>query len=159
MTRYLLTLTLVLAALWLGLSGVYKPLILGIGMASIAFVVWLGSRMQVVGVQHHPGLFSWRLPLYWGWLVWQIVFANFHVARRALSFPLDLSPRIVRVPLTLHDEVARVTFANSVTLTPGTVSLIMEEHELIVHALTEHTASQLEGGAMASKVAWLERGS
>lgn len=159
MIRYLVTLTLVLAALWLALSGIYTPPILALGAVSITLAVWLGRRMNVVGVQHHPGLFSWRLPLYWIWLVWQIFRANVRVARRVLSFPLALTPRVVRVPISLKDEVARVTYANSVTLTPGTVSMFLEENDLVVHALTADDAANMEAGRMAAKVAWLERGS
>ncbi|PWG65127.1 Na+/H+ antiporter subunit E [Sediminicurvatus halobius] len=153
--RYLITLSLLLALLWLGISGVYKPLILLLGAASVALVVWLAERMEVLGAEHDPGLFSWRLPGYWAWLVWQIVLANIAVARSVLN-PERIRPQVVRVPVPLHTPVAKVTYGNSVTLTPGTVTLALSRDEMIVHALLEEAAEDLRGGAMAERIAWLE---
>lgn len=153
--RYIVYLTLIMTALWLALSGVYKPLILGLGAASIALSVWIAHRMDVVGAEHNPGLFSWRLPVYWAWLVWQIVLANLRVARLVLA-PRGISPRVIKVPVPHVTDVGRTTYANSTTLTPGTVSLVLEPEVLTVHALSRHAADELEGGAMANKVRWLE---
>ena len=153
--RYIFFLTLLLAALWLALSGVYKPLILGLGAASIALSVWLAHRMDVVGAEHNPGLFSWRLPVYWAWLVWQIVAANFRVARLVFS-PRDIGPRVVEAPVPLTTDVGRTSYANSVTLTPGTVSLRLEPDVLTVHALSARDADDIRRGEMADKVRWLE---
>ncbi len=153
--RYILALTFILAALWLAVSGVYKPLILLLGAGSIALVVWLALRMEVVGEEHNPVIYSWRLPLYWAWLMWQIVRANLNVARLILS-PRDIRPRVVTVPTPHHSTVARVTYANSVTLTPGTVSLLLTKQELTVHALDTRSVEELEEGTLARRIAWLE---
>ncbi|QOC22151.1 Na+/H+ antiporter subunit E [Wenzhouxiangella sp. AB-CW3] len=153
--RYVISLTLILATLWLAISGVYKPVILFLGAGSVALVVWLSLRMEVVGVEHNPGLFSWRLPLYWAWLLWQIVISNLNVAHIILS-PSRVRPRIFSVPIGHETAVAKVTYANSVTLTPGTVTLLLDEDELTVHALDVHSARELESGAMDEKIAWLE---
>ena len=155
--RYTISLALILAALWLGISGVYKPPILMFAALSIALVIWLARRMQVVGVEHNPVLFSWRLPLYWAWLVWQILLANLHLARRVLA-PHKISPRVIRVPLEHQPLVAKVTYANSITLTPGTVTLELGENELLIHALDEDSAEGLLSGEMADAVVWLESG-
>lgn len=154
--RYAITLAVVLAALWLGLSGVYKPLVLFLGAASVALVAWIAVRMDVVGVEHNPVVFSWRLPIYWAWLVWQIVVANFQVAACALGRTGRVAPEVVRVPVNLDTPVAKVTYANSVTLTPGTVSLLLEADELTAHALTRASADGLRSGAMERRIAWLE---
>ena len=154
--RYVASLALVLAVLWLAVSGVYKPLILLLGAGSVALVVWISIRMDVVGVEHDPVLFSWRLPVYWAWLVGQIVMANFHVAARALSPGAKVSPRIIQVPVELESAVAKVTYANSCTLTPGTVALLLEPDRLTVHALTREAADRLSSGEMARWAAWLE---
>lgn len=153
--RYTISLVLVLAALWLAVSGVYKPPLLLLGAASAALVTWLSLRMDVVGAEHNPLLFSWRLPVYWAWLVWQIALANVHVARRVLD-PEGLRPAVVRVPVPHRTAVARVTYGNSVTLTPGTVSLHLSVDRLTVHALDGHSAAGLEDGAMARRIGWLE---
>lgn len=155
MGRYLVTLSLVLAALWLVLSGVYKPLILGLGVASIALIVWLAARMEVVGVEHDPALFSWRLPVYWVWLVGQIVLANIDVARCILR-PAALEPQRVEVPRPVWRAMAAVTYGNSITLTPGTVTLDLARDHLSIHALHAAAADQVARGDMAAWVRWLE---
>lgn len=155
--RYGASLTTVLVLLWLGISGVYKPLILGLGVASVALVVWISRRMDVVGVEHNPALYSWRLPLYWGWLLWQIIVANFQVAACALR-PSRLQPSVVRVPVPQKTAVGKVTYANSVTLTPGTVTLILNPGEMTVHALHQASRDDLESGAMAERILRLEAG-
>ncbi len=155
--RYAASLTTILVLLWLGISGVYKPLILGLGVASIALVVWISRRMDVVGVEHNPALYSWRLPLYWGWLLWQIIVANLQVAACALQ-PSRLRPSVVRVPVPHKTAVGKVTYANSVTLTPGTVTLLLNPGEMTVHALHPASREDLESGAMAQRILWLEAG-
>lgn len=155
--RYALSLAIVLSLLWLGISGVYKPLLFGLGALSVTFVVWMSRRMDVVGVEHNPVLYTWRLPLYWGWLSWQIVKSNVEVARTALAPARHLRPRVVKVPVELDSPVAKVTYANSVTLTPGTVSLLLEPDSLEIHALTEQSAAEVEAGEMARRIAWLEQ--
>lgn len=153
--RYIISLVLVLTALWLAVSGVYKPPLLMLGAASVALVIWLSVRMHVVGVEHNPLLFSWRLPVYWAWLLWQIVLANVHVARRVFN-PDGLRPTVIRVPVPHETPVGRVTYANSVTLTPGTVTLLLSPDTLTVHALDDHSASGLKEGKMARRISWLE---
>jgi multicomponent Na+:H+ antiporter subunit E len=155
--RYLVSLAALLALLWLGLSGVYKPLLFALGAASVAFVVWMSRRMEVVGVEHNPVLYTWRLPVYWAWLSWEIVKSNIEVARAALTPGRMLHPRIVTVPVRLDSAIAKVTYANSVTLTPGTVTLLLESDELEAHALTRRSAAGLESGAMERRIAWLEQ--
>lgn len=155
--RYLFSLALVLSLLWLGLSGVYKPPLFVLGACSVMFVVWLSRRMEVVGVEHNPVLYSWRLPVYWIWLLGEIVKANIEVGRAALSPGCAVHPSIVKIPVNLGSAVAKVTYANSITLTPGTVTLLLEENHLVVHALLESSAAGLRRGEMERKVAWLEQ--
>jgi len=154
--RYFLSLAILLSLLWLGISGVYKPLLFILGAASVAFVVWMSRRMDVVGVEHNPVLYSWRLPVYWLWLLWEIVKSNIEVSRAALSPRALIRPRVLKVPVKLGSAIGKVTYANSVTLTPGTVTLLLEEDHLEVHALLESSAASLESGKMARKIAWLE---
>lgn len=155
--RYLLSLAIILCALWLGISGVYKPVILALGAASVLLVVWLSARMEVVGSEHNPVVYSWRLPVYWAWLVWQIVTANIHVAGLVLQ-PSRIKPRIIRAPVPQKASVAKVTYANSITLTPGTVTLQLEDDFVEVHAIDDHSAAGVEDGSMSARVCWLERG-
>lgn len=153
--RYVISLTLVLAGLWLATSGVYKPLLFILGGASVALVVWLSLRMDVVGIEHDPAIYSWRLPIYWAWLFWQIVLTNINVARRVFQ-PHTIHSHLLKVPVPLNTAVAKVTYANSCTLTPGTTALHLTEDELTVHVLDGYSSRDLKAGHMARKIAWLE---
>lgn len=153
--RYLITLGLLLAVLWLSISGVYKSQIMALGAASVVLVVWLSRRMDVVGVEHNPVLYSWRLPLYWAWLIREIIKANLTVIRLSL-FPERISPRVITVPVPHKTAIAKVTYANSCTLTPGTVTLVLEPNELTAHVLDAGSAKELEAGHMAARISWLE---
>ena len=155
--RYMISLCVLLVGLWLALSGFLKPLLLGLGGISAALVAWISHRMDVLGAEHDPTLFSWRLPIYWGWLVWQIVVANLDVAACVLQ-PGWLRPQVVIVPATQRTGVAQVTYGNSITLTPGTVTLSVDGRELTAHALTQSAADGLREGAMGRWVNWLEAG-
>jgi len=153
--RYALSLIITLVALWLAISGVYKPLLFVLGGCSIALVVWLSLRMDVVGVEHNPGLYFPRLFSYWFWLVGQIITANLHVAKLVLS-PKKIAPQIIEVPVPQHTAVSRVTYANSCTLTPGTIALDITPTTMQVHALDDASAQGLMSGEMANKILWLE---
>lgn len=155
--RYFISLTLLLAVLWLGLSGIYKPLLLGLGVGSIVLVVWLTERMEVLGAEHDPGTLSWRLPVYWTWLIGQVVLANWMVARAVLD-PKRIQPTTLSVPVDMSSPVGRVTYGNSITLTPGTVTTELKRgaDQLEVHALLAEAADDLRRGDMAKRVRWLE---
>ena len=155
--RYYVSLTVLLTILWLGLSGVYKPLLFALGAASIMLVVWLTERMEVLGAEHDPATLSWRLPGYWAWLVWEVIKANLAVARAVLD-PRRVRPMLVELPAKQHSLVGRVTYGNSITLTPGTVTTRLESDSdrIQVHALLPAAAEDLRGGKMASRVRWLE---
>ena len=146
------SLTLFLAAVWLLLSGHFEPLILSFGAASVAFVVFLAHRMDVVDHEGHPVHLSWKLPVYWVWLVWQIIVANLSVARKILSPDMRIDPRLISVDAGQKDDLDRVVYANSITLTPGTVSLRLDEGKILVHALDEGFAEDLERGNMRRRV-------
>jgi len=155
--RYAISLAAVLAILWLGISGVYKPLLFGLGAASVAFVVWMSRRMEVVGVEHNPVIYSWRLAGYWFWLIAEIVKSNLEVARAALA-PRRVEPSVFFAPVRLDSAVGKVTYANSITLTPGTVTLLLEDDRIEVHALLKSSADGVKSGEMERRIAWLEGG-
>jgi len=141
-----------LAVIWLLLSGHYTPLLLAFGAASVAGVVWIARRMDLVDHEGHPAHLTWRAPLYWVWLGWQIVASNIAVARLILSPRLDLDPRLVEVEAPQADDLGRVTYANAITLTPGTVSVrMLPEKRILVHALTAEGAEDLASGRMAQR--------
>ena len=102
----------------------------------------------------------WRLVLrsilYLPWLVLEVIKANLQVSRIILSRRIRISPRLIRLNATQKSELGQVIFANSITLTPGTVTLNVQDGELLVHALTEATANDLHEGEMNRRVRALE---
>ena len=155
MNRLAFSLTFLLVALWLAVSGVYKPVIFMLGIGSVALVVWLSLRMRVIGAEHNPLLFSWRLAVYWCWLVKRIVEANIQVTRRVFK-PAGIKPGIIVVPVPQKTAIGKVTYGNSCTLTPGTVTLRLTRDELTAHVLDDESAHDLTDGSMAARIVWLE---
>lgn len=150
------SLAAMLFALWLLLSGHYEPLLLGFGLASTAFVVWIARRMEVVDREGHPAHLGPAIVTYWPWLLLEILKSNLDVARRILDPRLPISPTLVRIRALQRTELGQVVFANSITLTPGTVSVELADGFVEVHALTAEGAAALQGGAMNRRVAALE---
>ena len=147
----------VLVLLWVLLSGQYSPLFLGLGLASVALVAWIVHRMERAdGARLEIRLRSFATLRYAFWLFGQIVRANIEVARLALSPRMRVCPVVLRVPASQRTELGRVLYANSITLTPGTVSVHLGEEEVEVHALTRDAAASLAGGEMGRRVEELE---
>ena len=153
--KHAIFLSMTLVGLWLAISGVYKPLLFVLGVVSIGLVIWVSLRMKIVGEEHNPLVFSWRLPVFWLWALKEIFQANLHVARLVFQ-PDQISPRIVRVPVPLDSSLAKVVYGNTCTLTPGTVTLTLDHEKLVAHALDERSAEALVSGRLARKVQWLE---
>ncbi|MGE0409515.1 MAG: Na+/H+ antiporter subunit E [Amphiplicatus sp.] len=156
MGRFLL-LGLALAALWLLLSGYFDvPLLLFFGAASVVLCVFLAARARFVDEEGTPAALIPGAISYWIWLAGEIGKANIAVAREALALEPRLSPKIIRVPMAQRTNAGRATFANSITLTPGTVSLDLDETTIVVHALTEALADEAAIAAMGARVARIE---
>jgi multicomponent Na+:H+ antiporter subunit E len=152
-----LSLAVALAAIWLLLSGHYEPLILAFGAASVAFVVLIARRKGLTDREGHPIDMLVGGLRYWPWLLVEIAKSNVAVARCILSPRLPISPTVIKVPASQRTDLGRVVFANSITLTPGTVSIIVERDEITVHALTAEAAQELaEGGGMDRRVTRME---
>ena len=143
--------------LWSGHYALHHPLVLAMGMLSCGFVVYLAGRLTIVDEEGIPIHLVWSVLLYIPWLLWAIIKANIDVAKRILSPRLPIAPRIVRVTGTQKNDLCRVIFANSITLTPGTVSLDLDEEEIVVHALTKEAADDVQSGDMDRRVTALER--
>lgn len=154
--KHALGVTVFLAAVWLALSGHYTGLLLSLGAASVLLVLWLSLRMDVVDHEGHPLHLTYRIPVYWLWLAWEIAKSNWQVMKIILSPSLPISPTVVRVTAHEKTEMGQVIFANSITLTPGTVSMGVEDGVIEVHALTRAGAEGLEDGEMDRRVCALE---
>jgi multicomponent Na+:H+ antiporter subunit E len=152
-----ISLVLALFAFWLLLSGHYTPFLLAAGFASSVLIVWFSDRlMSVVDREGHPIHLTFSAFTYWPWLLWEIAKSAWDVTKRILNPALPISPVLVRLKASQRGAAGRVTYANSITLTPGTITMELEGDDLLVHALTREGAESLKGGDMDRRVCRFE---
>lgn len=143
------SLFIALSAFWLLLSGFFTPFLLTAGAGSALLVVWFTARrMNVVDLEGHPVHLTGKALTYWPWLLWEICKSGWDVTKIILDPRLPISPTMIRVPTTQKTDVGRVIYANSITLTPGTISLELDDDGILVHALTAGGAEGLATGDM-----------
>ena len=154
--RYSLSLGVVLFAVWLVWSGHYDAMLVSFGALSCLGVLLVVRRMDLVDRESVPLEITPRIALYAPWLIGQIVKSNLDVAWRVLSPGMPIRPTLVRVAANQRTDIGRAIFANSITLTPGTVSVTLEDGQVVVHALTREAADELLDGAMDRRVCRVE---
>lgn len=147
---------LVLLVFWLTLSGYYTQFLVGMGILCSLLIALLAARMDVSDKEGHPIHLAPSALTYWPWLVWQIILSAVNVSKIIINPSLPVSPTMTRVKMSQKSDVARVTYANSITLTPGTISVDIEDDDIIVHAITRENAIDLEAGEMDRRVAKFE---
>lgn len=140
---YGVSLSLVLALMWWVLSGYDKITLLAFGVISVVIAIVLVLRMRILDRETVPFLRLHTLIPYYIWLGGEMAKASMAVVKAALKPEIDITPRLVRVPVKADTDLARCVFANSITLTPGTVTVEIEEDAYLVHALdTSFTAPE-----------------
>jgi multicomponent Na+:H+ antiporter subunit E len=154
--RHAIKLILFLFAIWLLLSGHYTPLMLTLGLLSSLLVVVLVTRANLIDQENQPIIIKPSVLFYWLWLGREIYRSNIDVARRILDPALPISPNIFTVRAGQKTELGRVTYANSITLIPGTVTVDVDEDIFTVHALTQAAATSLKNGDMNRRVCNVE---
>ena len=140
--------------IWLLLSGHYDPLLLTLGVLSCItclYVTWKAKFIDEEGLPLHLLI---RLPIYTLWLFKEIIKANIDTAKIIIINNPD--PQNFRVKSSQKTEAGKVTYANSITLTPGTVTTVLDGDILEVHALSSDMADDVKSGAMDKRVSWLE---
>lgn len=153
------SLAVFLSLLWLLLSGhFYEPLLLGLGAASVLLVVFITYRKEALDPEGHPVHLIPRALVYWPWLLKEIVIANIDVAKAILRSPMAIAPTVFTVTGSQKSELGRVIYANSITLTPGTVTIDLADDKLTIHALTRAGLEGVESGEMDRRVVRLEGG-
>jgi multicomponent Na+:H+ antiporter subunit E len=150
------SLGLTLFATWLLLSGVYEPFFFFLGALSCVITVYFANRMDVVDHESMPVHLTRRFPGYFLWLLKEIVKSNIDVTKCILARNMPIQPQVIRAKATQHDELGKVIYANSITLTPGTFTMDIDGDEFVVHALTDGTAGGVLGGDMDRRVTDLE---
>lgn len=155
---YITTLAIALAITWLLWSGhFYDPWLLSLGAASCLLSLYLSRRMGIIDEEGAPANLGLRpFTHYAPWLIKEIVVSNFAVAKLILSPRMNLHRIMVMVPAHQKTELGLVIFANSITLTPGTISVGVNDDEILVHALSFKGAAEDLSGDMDSRVCRLE---
>lgn len=142
-----------LTVFWVLLSGYWLPLILALGVVSIALCVYIARKLGTDDAEGYPThLFVSAVFSYWPWLIKEIVVSNIMVAKAILRGGDAVHPQVLKVKAGQHDELGQTIYANSITLTPGTVSIAVQDDEITVHALMDETAEGLKTDDMNRRV-------
>lgn len=155
--RHTISLLITLAAFWLLNSGHYTPLVLLLGMLSIALVLIISQRMDVVDHESQPIHLTKNIFSYYLWLIKQIIQANVTVVKHIWLGNESISPTLSTIKISQKTDMGKVIYANSITLTPGTIAIDLVEDEIMVHALLAEDVDTLKDGEMDRKVTQLER--
>ncbi len=152
----LVSLFTALMLFWLALSGHYTAFLIGAGVASSLVCIAAALRMDVADREAHPLHLFGRALTYFPWLVWEICKSAWAVTKIIVYPALPISPTMTRVAASQRSGVGIATYANSITLTPGTITTHVRGATLTVHALVRDGAIDLEGGGMDARVTQFE---
>ncbi|MFT5507903.1 MAG: multicomponent Na+:H+ antiporter subunit E [Hyphomicrobiaceae bacterium] len=153
-----ISLAVALFLFWLALSGHYSQFLVGIGIASSLLCLVLANRMGTVDAEGVPIQLTLGTITYFPWLLWEIVKAAWAVTRVIIDPRLPISPTMTRIRATQTTPTGINVYANSITLTPGTITTGVEDNMLTVHAIVGDGADDLEGGGMDARVSRFEKG-
>lgn len=161
-TLHMSSLAVILFAFWLLLTGNTEIKFLTYGILTALVTAWVTYPLLLIpndaGTKKYflLGVNPGKLVLYLFWLFWQLVLANLDVLKATVRPEIEIAPRIVKFRYLAENPIAKVCLANSITLTPGTVTIdVTEDGVFTVHALTDGAAEGLKEGGMQGKAAWL----
>ena len=163
-SKHGIILMVVMMGVWLAWSGIYEPLLITFGVISVLITVFVTGTLNSIDEEGQPLSIGIGMVWYIPWLLKEIVVANIDVIKRILHPQLNdpnaaiISPTWVKVKANQGSRLAESVFANSITLTPGTVSVDIGEDYVWVHALSKDGAESLanDGGEMGALVCKLE---
>ena len=144
----------ILFSLWLLMSGHYNLLIVSLGIISCTFCVYVAKRGKLIDEEGLPIFFIPRLLNYLIWLFKEILKSNLSTAKVIINGKVE--PETFTVKTSQVTDVAKVTYANSITLTPGTVTTKIQKGVFEVHALNSDFGNDVRTNEMDKKVTWLE---
>jgi len=151
-----ISLTGLLFAFWLALSGHYTPMLVAAGAASALLCMIAAVRLRILDREGQPIELAFGLVTYLPWLVGEIAKSAWTVTKIILDPRLPITPTMTVVAASQRTSVGIAVYGNSITLTPGTITVGERGNELTVHALTRSGALDLEAGAMDRRVTRLE---
>ena len=154
----ILVLAILYSSIWIAFSGHFDFLLLSFGVLSVSIVLYTLRRMRIV--DETPIKFqmnAFKLVTYGFWLIKEILKSNITVTKTILSPKIKVKQNMFDVPLSPKTEAAQVIFANSITLTPGTITVETEKNSLLVHALNFSDNTEYEIADMGNRVSDCER--
>jgi multicomponent Na+:H+ antiporter subunit E len=137
----LLSLLAALYVFWILMSGFFTPFLLAAGLGASLAVLWIAHRMEVIDPEGHPAHLTPAALGYWPWLLGEIAKSALQVSRIILDPKLPISPALARFRPRQETTVGLATHANSITLTPGTVTIEAAPEEFLVHSITREGAA------------------
>ena len=145
-----------LFAFWLALSGHYTLFLTAAGLVSAGLVLLALRQARMLDEEGQPLERLAGALTYWPWLVVEIVKSALGVTRVVLDPRMPISPTMTIVKATQRSPAGLATYANSITLTPGTLTVGVRGQELTVLALVREGALDLEEGRMDRRVSRFE---
>jgi multicomponent Na+:H+ antiporter subunit E len=145
-----------LFAFWLALSGHYTPMLVIAGAACTVVCVLAAIRAGIADDEGHPIELFRGAVTYFPWLILEIAKSAWSVTKIILHPRLPISPTMTIVQASQTTTAGVATYANSITLTPGTITVGVDGNRLTVHALVKEGALDLEGGGMDRRVSQFE---
>lgn len=145
----------ILLGFWFLLSGEFTPLLIILAVTSSIIVSFLTKDLffkENINIKLIIKIF-----MYAPWLVWQIVLANIQVLKILLKPNLDIDPSMVEFVPQVKTDIGITLLANSITLTPGTVTIFADRDHFFVHALGPEFAEGLSGGEMEKRILEIEK--
>lgn len=143
----------VLFSTWCLLSGIFTPLLFSIAFFCCLLVTLLIRRMEIVDRESHPFHLVYLGPLYWIWLAKEMLISGIKITRAIWKFEQDIDPGFAWVRTHLNSDLGLAIYANSLTLTPGTVCVDMEKSRVYIHALYKINLNEMELGKLEKRVA------
>jgi len=154
--RFVLT-VLIMFLFWIFLSGEFSFILLLSGIISSLLVSYISHDLLIGNGDMKLGLIrTIRFIKFLPWLLWQIVLANIDLAIRTLHPKMPINPMLINFKNNLKTDLGMVILANSITLTPGTVTIDVNENDFFIHVISEKAAQSLISGEMQARVKKIE---
>ena len=154
--RFVLT-AIIMFVFWIFLSGEFSFILLLTGIISSLLVSYISHDLLIGNGDMKLGFIrTIRFIRFLPWLLWQIVLANIDLALRTLHPKMPINPILINIKNNLKTDLGMVILANSITLTPGTVTIDVNKNEFLVHVISEKAAQSLISGEMQARVKKIE---
>lgn len=146
------SLSATLMIFWLLMSGIYTPLLIGLGVVSVALTMIIVHRMNIIDQETHPTHILLNLPRFIVYLFIDLVNSSITVVKLVWQVNTPISPTFSTYKIKLKTDVAKVIYANAITVTPGTIAIDLDGDEITVHALVKEGIDDLMTGEKETKV-------